>query len=124
MLAVRGENATTEFLNEQLPGFYMTTTSPSDNNPGVKEETPITGFDIFLLGSADMSEDDAYTLTKTIHENLEQLQADYPVLRRNSAEGLVSPTNTAPYHPGAVRYYKEVGLWTEENEARDAGLTQ
>ncbi len=124
MLGVNGENATTEFLNAELPGFYMTTAMPGDNNPGVKAETAITGFDIFLLGSADMSEDDAYLLTKTLHENLEQMQADYPVLRRNSAEGLVAPTNTAPFHPGAVRYYKEVGLWTDANESRDSAMMQ
>lgn len=122
MLAVKGPKATTEALSEMVPGLYMTTSTPSDNNPGVKEEMAITGFDIFLIGSAEMSDDDAYTLTKTIHENITQLQTDYPILRRNTAEGLASPSNTAPYHPGAIRYYKEIGIWTEENDARDASV--
>lgn len=122
MLAVKGENATTEFLNSQVPGLYMRTTMPSDNNPGVKEETPITGFDVYLVGSADMSDDDAYMLIKTIHENWEALQTDYPVLRQNPADGLIGTTNTAPFHPGVVRYFKEIGLWTDENDARDAAL--
>lgn len=124
MLAVKGPKATTEDLNEMVPGFYMTMSKPSDTNPGVKVETPVTGFDIFLVGSADMSDDDAYTLTKTIYENFSQLQEDYPVLRRNSSEGLAASSNTAPYHPGAIRFYKEAGVWTDGNAARDASLGQ
>lgn len=123
MLGVTGENATTAFLDGRMPGLYMMTSQPGANNPGVAEPTPITGFDIFLQISADMSEEDAYTLARTIHENYVALQEDYPVLRRNQLSDLARPSNTTPFHPGAVRYYKEIGLWSEENETRDAGLT-
>jgi hypothetical protein len=27
-----------------------------------------------------------------------------------------------PYHPGAVRYFREAGLWTEAHEANQTAL--
>ena len=123
ILAVNGEGATDEALGADVPGLYMAKSKPGKNNPGVSEEINITGFDIFLLTSADLSEDDAYTLVKTVHENFAQLQKDYPVLRRNKPEQLSWPTNTAPFHPGAIRYFKEAGLWSDANDAREAKLS-
>ncbi|GIX13827.1 MAG: C4-dicarboxylate ABC transporter substrate-binding protein [Paracoccaceae bacterium] len=122
MLALDGPNATTEFLNAQVPGLYILPTKPGDNNPGVDEPKNVAGFDVFYLVSADMDEDDAYTLIRTLYENYEQMQADYAVLRSSPRDLLARPTNTAPFHPGAVRFFREVGLWSAENEARDAAL--
>jgi TRAP-type uncharacterized transport system substrate-binding protein len=66
------------------------------------------------------SEDDIYQLTKTIHENWEQMQEDYPPMRGVSQQDFALINTTIPYHAGAVRYFKEVGLWTDahaENQA-------
>lgn len=122
VLAVEGENATTDFLNEQLAGYYIMDTHPGENNPGVSETIPITGFDAFYVIGAHVSDDDVYNLMKTMWEAYEQLQQDFPVLRTSPQENLATTSNTLPYHPGAVRFFKEVGLWTEANEARDAAI--
>ncbi|GGD47805.1 hypothetical protein GCM10011358_34530 [Sinisalibacter lacisalsi] len=37
-------------------------------------------------------------------------------------ERMAMPSNTVPYHPAAVRFYEEKGIWSEENAARDASL--
>jgi uncharacterized protein len=117
-----GPDSTTEFLNGQLGGLFVMETHPGDNNPGVAATKNIAGFDAFYVISADMSDDDAYRLVKTLHENYAQMQADYPVLRSSPPELLARPTNAAPYHPGAVRFFKEIGIWTDENETRDAAM--
>lgn len=122
MLAITGDKATTDFVSNEMDGLYITETAPGKNNPGVKQKQAVLGFDVFLVSSANLSDDEAYNLTKVTHEQWSALQGDYAVLRSNPADQLSKPTNTVPYHPGAVRYFKEVGLWTEANEAHDARL--
>ena len=69
-----------------------------------------------------MSDEDAYLLAKTVHENWAAMQKDYAPLRGVKAEWLAPADNPMPYHPGAVRYYKEAGLWTEANDKRRSML--
>ena len=37
-------------------------------------------------------------------------------------EGLAPVDSPIPYHAGAVRYFKEVGLWTDAHEQNQAAL--
>jgi TRAP-type uncharacterized transport system substrate-binding protein len=60
-------------------------------------------------------------MAKSMYENWAQLQKDYGPLRGTKQSALVPANNTIPYHPGAVKYWKEVGLWKPENEKQDAG---
>lgn len=124
MLAITGDNATTEFVAGEMEGLYLTETAPSENNPGVDAPMSVLGFDIFLVGSSALSDDDAYQITKTLHEGWVALQEDYGVLRRTPVEMISAPTNTTPYHPGAIRYFKEVDLWSADNDAREATLNK
>ena len=34
------------------------------------------------------------------------------------------PVSWAPWHPGAVKYFKERGVWTKENESRQVKLLE
>lgn len=63
----------------------------------------------FLAVSADVDENHVYMLTKTIYENLAFLQAIHPATKVMNIESAVAGL-PVPLHPGAARYYKEVGL--------------
>ncbi|MFW6077324.1 MAG: TAXI family TRAP transporter solute-binding subunit, partial [Hyphomicrobiales bacterium] len=117
-----GEDATDEFLHEQLPGLFSVVVEPSEARPGVQEPTMVTGFDVFLIGSADIPDEEAAELARTLHAHFDTLREDYPPLRAAQADEVAAATNTVPYHPGAVAFYKDQGLWTDANDAREAGL--
>ncbi|MCC6006642.1 MAG: TAXI family TRAP transporter solute-binding subunit [Rhodobacteraceae bacterium] len=123
VLGIEGENANTDFISGELPGMFITETLPGENNPGVLEPTTIAGFDAFFVIGAHVSDDDVYNLLKAMWDNWANLQQDFPVLRSSPAENLASTSNTLPFHPGAVRFFREVGLWTDANDARDAAIT-
>ncbi len=63
----------------------------------------------FLAVNADVDENHVYMLTKTIYENLPFLQAIHPATKAMSVEAAMSGL-PVPLHPGAARFYKEVGL--------------
>jgi len=63
----------------------------------------------FLAVNASVDEEHVYLLTKTVYENLPFLQAIHPATKAMAIESAMAGL-PAPLHPGAARYYTEVGL--------------
>ena len=66
-----------------------------------------------LTTTEDLSDDAAYEIVKTLHENIEQVVLLLPAVQAAVEDPTVftSSSDPFPYHPGAIRYWKEVGLW-------------
>lgn len=91
---------------------------------GVKEGTTMIGYPLTLGGSTHVSERTVYTLVRTWWENLGEIQPKHPLLKRWTKETQAITNFTAPYHPGAIKFYKEVGAWTAKHEARSKEICQ
>lgn len=72
--------------------------------------------DVYTLAAAvgiitrtDMSDDEVYKLTKTFWDNVEAARASTPWLKHVTLDYAVKEGGMA-LHPGAIRYYKEVGV--------------
>ena len=65
-----------------------------------------------LITSADADEDLIYSLTRTIYENRDHVTAKHAAGRAINPRNVVRDTGTE-FHPGAIRYYKEIGIWPE-----------
>ena len=63
----------------------------------------------FLAVNADVSEEHVYMLTKAIYENLPFLQAIHKATNAMNVNAATAGL-PVPLHPGAARYYKEVGV--------------
>ncbi len=123
-LSITGENATDEFVDGIYPGTYLTEIQPSPRLPEVPEAFTTIGYDIFLTTSTSLSDEDATAILTALYEAFPQLREDYAPIRGGSAEDFAKPTNTVPFHPAAVAFYKEKGMWTEANDKLDAKLAQ
>jgi uncharacterized protein len=77
--------------------------------PGQTEDVTTIAQPNFLAVSADVDENHVYLLTKTIYENLPFLQAIHPATNVMNIDAAMSGL-PMPLHPGAARYYQEVGL--------------
>ena len=66
-----------------------------------------------LITRADADEDLIYELTRTIYENRERVTEKHAAGRAINPGNVVRDTGTE-FHPGAVRYYKEIGIWPGE----------
>jgi uncharacterized protein len=81
--------------------FYPTATN--------KEDVPTFGVKATFVTSAKEPNKVVYSITKEVFDNFEafkKLHPAYSVLtKKNMLEGM-----TAPIHPGAMKYFKEVGL--------------
>ncbi len=68
----------------------------------------------FTIALAEMSDEDAYLFTKLWWENWGFLEEAIPayvkwVDKKNVTDGI-----PIPFHPGAIKYYKEIGVWKEQ----------
>lgn len=77
--------------------------------PGQDKDVTTIAQPNFLAVNADVDEAHVYLLTKTMYENLPFLQSIHPATKAMAVEKAMAGL-PAPLHPGAARYYAEVGL--------------
>lgn len=121
-LDIDGKGATSEKAEELQPGTYLVEVKPSPRLPEVTEPVTVTAFDVFLSVSAKMPDADARAIVSALSDSLPQLKKSYPPLGGASQERLSAPSNTVPYHPGAVEFFKSKNMWSEQNQARQQKL--
>jgi TRAP transporter TAXI family solute receptor len=63
-----------------------------------------------VVAHKDMPDDAAYLLTKTIFEHLDELHAVHAAAKDTKLD-TAALYKGAPYHPGAIRFYKEAKVW-------------
>ena len=67
-------------------------------------------YSAFLISSTHVSADMVYKAIKAIHENKPMLVAASPSLNSFDPSAM-SEESVVPYHPGAEKFFKEVGQW-------------
>lgn len=77
--------------------------------PGQEKDINTIAQPNFLAVNANVDEEHVYLLTKTMFENLAFLQAIHPATKAMAVEKAMAGL-PAPLHPGAAKYYAEVGL--------------
>jgi uncharacterized protein len=121
-LSVAGPDATSENADAMMPGLYLSEIAPNPRLPEVTEPVTVGAFDVFISVSSDLSDENVTAILAALYEALPQLKTDYPALGAAGQDLLSLPSNTVPYHPAAVEFFKANNIWTEENETRDAGM--
>jgi len=91
---------------------------------GVKVDTMLMASPINLVSSTHMNDDTAYQITKAVWNNYDKYKGVHPWLRlwthKKMTENLVN--SVAPFHTGAVRFYKEIGIWSDAAEKHQQKL--
>ncbi|WP_114966437.1 TAXI family TRAP transporter solute-binding subunit [Alkalilacustris brevis] len=80
------------------------------NNQVNNDEDVLAGaYSMMLAVNVDMDEETAYALTRVMMENLEDAYGVNVAMRSLRPDTVFTSLN-APLHPGAVRYFREIGL--------------
>ena len=85
---------------------------PPNTFKGVDYEVLTVDNGIQLICDAGMSDDLVYQLTKTIMENLDCVAKIYAPAKDLNPQWCASKLGN-PFHPGAIKYFKEKGLWKD-----------
>ncbi len=87
-------------------GFYAEYVVPAGTYNGVDADAKTVAVKATFIVSNDLDEETVYQLTKAIYENKDEYSHDKA--SEMSLEYAVSSISV-PFHPGAERYFKEVG---------------
>ncbi len=63
-----------------------------------------------VLANASMDEKIAYNVTKAMFEQLEKYKASHRLLAAATTKESLAKSGAAPFHPGAQKYLREVGI--------------
>ena len=82
---------------------------PAETYPGQGKDINTIAQPNFLAVRSDVDEDAVYQITKTMYENLEFLNAIHQATKAMDIQKAIVGL-PMPLHPGAARYYQEVGI--------------
>jgi TRAP transporter TAXI family solute receptor len=103
--------ATQAAFKKHFPPAYVQVVNPGPGLAGIVAPTGIMTYDAVMVTHAGAPDDVVYNMTKTLHENAEAVAKSSPTLRGFNPASMAKKTELADYHPGAIKYYKEKGLW-------------
>jgi len=83
---------------------------PRKGLTAVIEPTNFVSYDYLLWTHKGMSDEMVYKVAKVMHTQEKQLKEGGPLWRSFQANKRLAKDQGHPYHPGAVKYYKEAGL--------------
>ncbi len=91
--------------------YYTHASIPMKYYHGAQNKKDAVTFNVkaTLVCSAKVSDDIVYTITKEIFENLTEFKKLHPAYTTLTKEAMLTHLS-APIHPGAMKYFKEVGL--------------
>jgi len=84
---------------------------------GLSEDNPVNIFAYrypVLVVNADEDEDFVYNYLKALDQAYPLYKNGTSVMNRWSLDGAGTPPIDVPFHPGAIKYLKEKGIWTDE----------
>jgi uncharacterized protein len=105
-------------FREHMPVAYAYLMQPNPAVPSIVEPTYISAFDLVLVTNTKVPDDVIYKATKALYNGKQALIATFKPMgeifdQKKMAKVLVN----GEYHPGAVKFYKEVGLWPPKEGA-------
>ncbi len=98
-------------MHKWFPKSNWATVKPRKGLTGVVEPTNFVNYDYLLWTHKGLSDEIAYKVAKVMHTQEKQLKAGGPLWRSYAANEQLTKDQGFPYHPGAIKYYKEVRLW-------------
>jgi len=108
--AVQLDEKIMDELIAENPSFFKTTWPKSKGvyKNLVNQVSNLAYPNIILANKSSLSNSEAYALVKAVAENFDKVRVGDPSLNDFDPKDMARPVGS-PFHPGAVRYYKERG---------------
>ena len=103
------DDATLAALQEKYP-WYARFVIAADTYPNQPEPVKTSAIKMVMFCRGDLPEELIYNLTKSFWEHIDELGEAQKNLKGLKPEEAVKDIANLPLHPGAEKYYKEIGV--------------
>ena len=109
-LSLSREPTAVEATLKIVPKSGLREVKPAKPFVGVLGPTNVIAFDYNLWVNKDVSDETVYKVVKAMYDNEKELKETSPLWRSHSSKTMARDQGLS-YHPGAIKLYKEVGIW-------------
>ena len=103
--------ATRAAIKKHFPQSYIETVNPRPGLAGVLTPTAVQTYDGVMVTFANAPEELIYRITKAMWENAATIAKGSPTLSGFAQGKMAKNVDPVQYHPGAIKFYQEKGLW-------------
>jgi TRAP transporter TAXI family solute receptor len=116
--ALTAENtpANAAAVKKQVPVAYLRYEKPGPANFALLEPGYLVAYGVNLFASTKTPDDVVYKVVKALHDNAADFGKVFPPLRLFDKNDMAQEIAGVEYHPGAVKYYKEIGQWPPKKQ--------
>jgi TRAP transporter TAXI family solute receptor len=100
-----------ERIRKAVPGYYLSIVK-AGSTTGALEDICAYTYDIYFVGHKALPDAVVQAALKAIWDNIAKLPPLHPGFAEWTRERAVIPEVTLPYHPAAVQFFKEKGVWS------------
>jgi TRAP transporter TAXI family solute receptor len=98
-----------EKMNAKYGGIYSEGVIPAKTYPGQDRDNRISVVQNILVADAKMAEQTAYDIVKTLFENRGEIALVHGEAKAIALDTQNNKNTVIPWHPGAEKYFKEIG---------------
>lgn len=103
-----------EGMKSVRPEYHVALQNPAPNLAGIIGPTKLMQYYIVVLTHKDAKDDLVYNVVKTVHANKAAMVAGHPSFNGFTPQGMaVKGVHRLDYHPAAIKFYKEAGIWKD-----------
>jgi uncharacterized protein len=107
---------TSRLLAESKLGYYGITLK-AGSFTGIVDDTTVWEKDIQVTTNTKTPDDVVYAMAKTIWNDVRKLDGAHPAMKLWTHDGMKATRFTAPMAQGAIKFFKEIGVWDAGHEA-------
>jgi TRAP transporter TAXI family solute receptor len=110
-----------EKVRAALPPKFFRFDVPANNFKNQPQKFPVLGLNAVMVTSPKMDDNTVYKMLRSFMSHQKEFRTFHGSAKFWSPKrATLSPP--VPFHPGAIKYYKEAGMWTPALEAKQAQL--
>lgn len=101
-------------LREHWPTAQLVELDPDPNLPGVERRASFLAYPQVVFTGAHVPDDIVYEMARVLYESKDTMATTFTAFGLFEPDQIVGDVAPAEYHPGAVRYFREIGLWPQD----------
>jgi hypothetical protein len=98
-------------MRKFVPVAQAQLVQPAKRLAGVDKPMHLMSYPYLVLTNKNVSDDVVYKIAKAMHGHRKEMMEAFRPMAGFDPKGMIADIGPVEYHPGAIKFYKEQGMW-------------